>query len=204
MSTTAPAPYKRHALGLPAGSVRATHLLIVVALFCAILLIPARRTLPIPPFLVYLLFLMLGHYFAHRSAAGADERPPLHLPRGSIRFLVLVALVGTIGWCLYSDPDKLQEQFNESLKALQQQPTMPLWVLGGFVVGVVVGTLLGAERPVALQDMQAWLSILSAVGLSVAVILHLIVIPSLEENVPFETFEAILAGVVAFYYGERS
>src|ERR1700722_4336186 len=106
--STAAVPIKRHALGLPAGSVRAAHVLGVVALICAIFLIPARSGVaPIPPYLVYLLFLILGHYFtAHGTtiATRDDTAPsPLYLPGGVVRFLVIIALVGCTGWKLYSD-----------------------------------------------------------------------------------------------------
>ena len=58
---------RRHALNLPAGSVRAIHVLVIVGLVCAIILMPPRdpdKPVPIPPYLIYLLFLMVGHYFA--------------------------------------------------------------------------------------------------------------------------------------------
>ena len=40
--STAAVPAKRHALGLPAGSVRAAHVVGVVALICAIIMIPPK------------------------------------------------------------------------------------------------------------------------------------------------------------------
>lgn len=196
---------KRHALGLPPGSVRATHLLLVVGMICAMLLVPAKETLPIPPYLIYLLFMMIGHYFAHRSSAEESEHAPLYLPRGSIRFLSMLALCGAIGWSIYSDPDKLQRQFELSLDALKAQPLLPLYVLGGFFLGVIVRAVLTREaKPETLQDVQAWLSILCTVGLGVAVVIHLIIMPSLETAIALDAWEAVLAAFVAFYFGERS
>jgi hypothetical protein len=197
---------KRHALGLPAGSIRATHTLFIVGLFCAMLLVNAKQTLAIPPYLVYLLFMALGHYFAHRSGAtSGSEYHPLYLPRGFVRFLVMAALVGTIGWCLYNDPEKLREQFEKSLDALKLEPFLPLCILGAFFLGVLVRAVVGRENPpYVLQDMEAWLSLISIVGLGVAVIIHLIIMPSLENAIPMPTWEAILASVIAFYFGERS
>src|ERR1700727_459127 len=115
---------RRHALGLPAGSVRATHAIGVVALICGILLVPHTTTdLHVPPYLIYLLFLILGHFFAAHGVTIAtrdDERPsPLHLPGGVVRFLVLAMLAGTIGWKMYSDPEGLRDQFVASVDELK-------------------------------------------------------------------------------------
>src|ERR1700730_12112433 len=97
---------KRHALGLPAGSVRAAQVLGVVALLCAIMLIPTKAPAPLPPYLLWLLFLMLGHFFAAHGVTIAtrdDPAPsPLYLPGGLVRLLVVAALVGCIGWRLDS------------------------------------------------------------------------------------------------------
>jgi hypothetical protein len=197
---------KRHALGLPAGSIRATHTLVIVGLFCAILLVPAKQLLPIPPYLVYLLFMIVGHYFAHRSGAtsGSDYHP-LYLPRGFVRFIVMAALVGTIGWCLHNDPEKLRDQFEKSLDALKEEPFLPLWILGAFFLGVVVRAVVGRENPpYVVQDLEAWLSLISIVGLGAAVVIHLVIAPTLEKDISMPTWEAILASVVAFYFGERS
>ncbi|HWY86042.1 MAG TPA: hypothetical protein VNX28_04925 [Gemmataceae bacterium] len=197
---------KRHALGLPEGSIRATHTLLIVGLFCAMMLVDTRPPLAMPPYLIYLLFMVLGHYFAHRSGTRAGTTyHPLYLPRGCVRFLVMVGLVATIGWCLYHDPDKVQHQFDESLEALKTEPLLPLFILGSFFLGVVVRAVVGRENPpYFLQDMEAWLSLVSIVGLAVAAVIHLIIQPSLESTLHMPVWEAILASVISFYFGERS
>lgn len=205
--STVPLPPQRHALGLPAGSIRATHTLFIVGLFCAQLLVPTKQVLPIPPYMLYLLFMVLGHYFAHRPTAGSVHNP-LYIPGWFIRFVIIVAMVGTIGWSVYSEPDRLRQQFELSLDALKQEPLLPLVILGAFFLGVIVRMIVGHENPpYALQDMEAWLSLISIVGLSVAVVYHLIIVPSLEAPAtiaPVPVWQAVLAGVIAFYFGERS
>jgi hypothetical protein len=203
MSTTSSIP-QRHALGLPAGSIRAVHTLFVVGLFCAMLLVPSRPAMP--PYLVYLLLMSVGHYFAHRSGTGASsEHHPLYLPRGIVRFLVMAALIGTVGWCMYSDPDALKSQFDASLEAIKKEPLLPLAILGAFFLGVVIRAVVGrVNPPVVLQDLEAWLSLISVVGLCVAVIIHLVIGPSVESTISMPLWEAILASVIAFYFGERS
>ena len=121
--STIPLTPRRHALGLPAGSVRALHTLLIVGLFCAMLLVNTKVLLPIPPYLIYLLFMVLGHYFAHRSGAVAGSGyHPLYLPRGFVRLIVMVALIATVAWCLYNDPEKLQDQFEKSIDQLKLEP----------------------------------------------------------------------------------
>lgn len=197
----------RHALGLPAGSVRATHLLFVVFLTCLILLIPGRTPQALPPFLIYLLFLMLGHYFGHRSAqpTAAGEPAPLYLPRGSIRLISILALGGTIGWLIYSDPEGLKQRFDLSLEQLKAQPYLPLLILGGFFLGTIVRTVLGRDHSMhAVKNVEAWVSILALVGLAVSMIIYLIINPSLEKPAVLPFWEGMLAALIAFYFGERS
>ncbi len=203
--STIPIQPQRHALGLPAGSIRAAHTLFIVSLFCAALLVPTSRLQPVPPYLVYLLFMSLGHYFAHRSGSHLSESHPLHLPRGFVRFVVTIGLVGTVGWCLYSNQERLHEQFELSLDALKKEPLLPLSMLGAFFLGVIIRAVVGRTNPpMALQDMEAWLSLISILGLCVAAIIHLIIMPSVENAISMPIWEAVLASIIAFYFGERS
>lgn len=209
MSNAAPLVKRRHALNLPAGSVRAIHVLGVVGLVCAILLVPGRTVVPIPPYLVYLLFLMLGHYFAAHGVTIArrdDPSPsPLYLPGGAVRILIILALVGTLGAKFYVAPDDLQAQFEASLDELKAQPLMPVIILGGFLLGAVVRGVVGREDPpLAWQDFEAWLSVLALVGLGIAAVLHLVVQTSLDVPFGMPLWESILGAVVAFYFGARS
>lgn len=201
---------RRHALNLPAGSVRATHVLGIVGIVCAILLVPpqARATVAIPPYLIYLLFLVIGHYFAAHGVtiATRDEQSPspLYLPGGVVRVLIVAALAGTIGWKLYSDERGLKDQFEASLQELQAQPYMPLVILGCFLVGVIVRSLVGRVSPPALwQDLEAWVSVLALVGLGVAAVIHLVEF-SLTVPLGMPLWESILGGLLAFYFGARS
>src|SRR5258708_5449550 len=92
----------RHPLGLPAGSVRALLTFMVLGTVWTLLLMPAEKNVKVPLYLTYLMFLVLGSYFGARGAApkikGLQETPPLYLPRGSIR---LVIILGFLGVCAY-------------------------------------------------------------------------------------------------------
>jgi hypothetical protein len=206
MSSSA-TPVQRHALGLPAGSVRAAQVLGVVGLVCAIILIPTQTPIALPPYLVYLLFLMFGHYFAAHGVTMAtrdDPAPsPLYLPGGLVRLFIVAALAGAIGWKMYSDEARLYQQFEMSLDGLKKQPFMPVVILGGFILGVIVRAIVGRTNPpVALQDLEAWLALISLVALASAAVIHLVINPSVNLDLPH--WEGFVGAVMAFYFGERS
>jgi hypothetical protein len=129
---------------------------------------------------------------------------PLFLPGGIVRILIVLALVGAIGWKVYSDEPGLMKQFDASLTQLREQPIMPLVILGSFLVGVIIRSLVGRENPpVAWQNFEAWISVLALVGLGAAAVIHLV---QYTVEVPFglPLWESILGGLLAFYFGARS
>src|SRR5262245_10900741 len=99
--STAPAETPRHALGMPAGSVRALLAFGVLGyLWILVLPISDRGKPPITAqpnaghaflFLQLLIVMILAHFFAaHGRTIGGvvSRRSPLALPRGSVRFLL--------------------------------------------------------------------------------------------------------------------
>ncbi|MCI0683601.1 MAG: hypothetical protein L0Y71_15965 [Gemmataceae bacterium] len=201
---------RRHALGLPAGSVRALHVLIIVGITCAIIAWPGEQAVAIPAYLIYLIFLMLGHFFASHGVSiatrGSEQPSPLYLPGGTVRLLVILTLGAAIGTKLYQRPEIFQQQFDLSVRSLAEQPLVPVLILGGFFAGVMLRAVVGrAKPPMWLQDFEAWISIIALVGLGIAAMIHLIIVPSLEVPwLPLPTWEGILGAVIAFYFGERS
>jgi len=203
-------PVRRHALGLPAGSIRAAHVLVIIGITCALIVNPQNLEIPIPAYLIYLTFLILGHYFASHgntiAPRDSDQHSPLYLPGGTVRFLIILALGGAIGWKMYHNPEALRQQFVTSLDALKEQPYLPILILGAFLVGVMLRSIVGRSNPPQwLQDFEAWISLIALIGLGIAACIHLVIIPSME--VPWlqlPTWEGILGAVIAFYFGERS
>src|SRR5262249_31459602 len=174
---------------------------------CILLLIPSRPT--IPPYLIYLLFIVLGHFFAaHSSNIGrvAGEPSPLFLPRGMVRLSIMAGLVATVAWGFTNDPEGLQGQIRRSLEKLPEQPLLPFVVLGAFFAGVVVRSVVGRQRPPTwLQDFEAWVALLGVLGMFVDFLIKVVIQPSLTSTtIDPHVWEAILAGIVTFYYGERS
>src|SRR5207302_10412056 len=117
--------------------------------------------------------LVLGHFFAAHghSIAGPQtgDHSPLYLPRGTLRFLIMVGFIGVFGYryYLHRDPQALLH-----LQApLLDQPYLPFVLVGAFFIGVfvsrVIGRMLsGADGPPPwFQDVLAWFSLLATLGL---------------------------------------
>ncbi len=205
-------PRRRYALGLPSGSVRALLALIIVALTCVLMLVSPlhKKPIPIPPYLLYLLFIVIGHFFAihghghHPSAAQADPGP-LYLPRGFIRFFILAILVATVAWEFYKDAAEFQIQLTDSMKELANQPFLPIVLLGGFFLGVIIHTLVGREyTPYWFEDFEAWVALIAVLGLAIEAMIYLVINPNLDDPIESSGLQTFVAAVVAFYYGARS
>jgi hypothetical protein len=199
----------RHALGMPPGSVRAVLALMVVGLVCALMLIHSDKPLPIPAYLIYLLFLVLGHYFAARGSSRGEvdawNRQPLNLPRGCIRLVLLASLLGTLIYKLYSDSAGFEAQWLASVTSLKEVPMLPVVILCGFFVGTLLRMVIGRQPPAWYQDMEAWVALIAVLLMSIATLIHLVISPSLESPIlSMPEWECILSGVVAFYFGARS
>ena len=215
-SRTDPAPpaggdwRRRHALGLPEGSVRALLALGLIGTIWGLLAIRPGRDLP--GYLRDLLFIILGHYFASRKRADAEAPtgpPPLFLPRGSVR-LLLIAGFAAVTALLFRRGD---------LDAFPRAPAaMTLLLVGGFLLGVTVGhlkdRLTGGKRPFRLvEDLKA------GAALGAAVLLAVLTWDQAAPFLPAAAHDAlgrlpaalgpkgpeeVLAAVVGFYFGNRS
>lgn len=216
----------RHALGLPAGSIRALLAFMVLGLIWALMYLEKG----IPLYLQYLMFLILGHYFAARRqpAAPVDVREPapLWMPRGVIRVMILLGFLGLIGGLYYHHRENVGQWMDNMKNAVlapdrdkgledpsKEGPYMPLLLVGGFFMGLVVGKfgqLIGGKegQPGWYQDIQAWIALLAMIGLGVEIIIKLVINPSLENQskdiITLPEMEAILSAIIGFYFGARS
>ncbi len=204
-----------HALGLPAGSVRAFLAVVVFATVWGMLLV--RPSQEVPDYLSDLMFVIMGHYFATRKRSAAvgvsgDEAgpPPLYLPRGSIR-LVLAAGSAAVAAVLYQ---------RGVLTRIDRNPGVTtLLLIGGFLFGVILNTVVGWWRARvnrghrAIEDMQALAAIGAGLVLVALVWNRLFpIMPPDEVDALFKGWghlgrlgpEHLLAAVIGFYYGSRS
>jgi hypothetical protein len=204
-----------HALGLPAGSVRALLAVLVFATVWGMLLV--RPSQEVPDFLSDLMFVIMGHYFATRKRSvgipvSGDEPgpPPLYLPRGSIR-LVLALGSAAVAAVLYQRGVFTQIDRNPGVTTLL--------LIGGFLFGVVLNTLLGWWRARvhrghrAIEDMQALAAMGAGLVLAALVWNRLFpVVPPGEVDAVFQGWghlgrigpEHLLGAVIGFYFGSRS
>jgi hypothetical protein len=212
-SDTLAAP-PRHALGLPAGSVRALLAMGVLGLMWALVLrydnvdTPIQdRKLPLP--FIYLQFqmvLMIAHFFsAHGKTIGpaVSQRSPLWLPRGSVRFVLMAGYSLLAAYLYHTQPD-----FEFPAKG----PFILLvgLLVGGYILGHVTSGIVrffGRGRlPDWFQDFEAWVALIALFGMGVLLIVFLFINPSVSEQYKLDmpTTQACLAAVVGFYFGSRS
>lgn len=200
-----------HAYGLPAGSIRALMAFLIFGTLWGYLLVRPEQELP--ESLRDLLFIILGHYFAVRGRADDGEAsgpPPLFLPRGAVRILLIAGFVA-VAVVLSRQGRLLTVQKNPGV--------ITLLLVFGFLLGVVaqkVGTWWrgeGRRLPRWLEDTRA------TVSLGAAVLLALLIwdqflpflppeVRDLQQHVRFGLghygLEHVLASVVGFYFGSRS
>lgn len=214
MSTLAPLPPPRHALGLPAGSIRALLALSVLGLLWLLALQPLPGhegklgDIKLPTVfmdLQILMVLILAHFFAahgHTIRPGGVGRSPLGLPRGSVRFLLLAGYLGLAAFLFHAQP-----QFEyPSTSAILLFLVLGSAFFLGHVVTAAVFRLSGGVLPYWFQDVQAWVALLAILCMGVILIILLFINPSLpqEMKIDMPLLEAILAGLVGFYFGARS
>ncbi len=202
----------RHPLGLPRGSVRAVLAFMVLGTVWALLLVPAEKVRDgIPPYLFYLTFLIVGCYFGARAIAPHPAAPsephPLHLPRGSIRALIILGFLATFALAYHRDPEFYKRI---RLGSVSSHPLLPFLLFGGFFLGVVVNWIanLVLKGPTGLpnlyQDVLAWVSVLAVFGLSFEIVYQLVVVTNSESASELPQWQSILAAIVAFYFGART
>lgn len=201
---------RRHALGLPAGSVRALLALSVIGMLGAIVFLDREREPEVKTLYAYLwfmLFLVLVSFFAsHGSTIGVPEvheRSPLGLPRGSIRILILLGFGGIVAWLYHT------HRLTEEPPSLP--PEMFLLMPGGFFVGWVVARIKMAlskepQGPFWFQDLEAWVALIAMILLGADLLLQISINPSLppERRINLTKFEGALAAIVSFYFGVRT
>jgi hypothetical protein len=200
-----------HALGLPSGSIRALLAILVFGTVWALLLVQPGAE--IPDYLRDLLFIIMGHYFAARHRASEDPEPgppPLFLPRGSVRFLLITGSIA-VAVLLFR---------RGQLTSIERNPgVVTLLLVGGFLLGVAMNAAMswwrnrGHRTPRLVEDVRALLS-LAAAGLLIFLVLNrlLLIMPPTQIDwlIPPEVHlgrfgpEHMLAAVVGFYFGSRS
>ena len=226
VASPTPPPHWRkvHALGLPGGSVRALLAVAVCgAIWVWLWLRPERE---VPRYLQDLMFIIMGHYFAARARSGAGPAgaasaeevgpPPLFLPRGTIRLLLVAGFLAVAGLLVYRHRLWVTDASGRLPRLNPAGVTLLLAI--GFLVGVVLGKVRqwwadrrgGKPLPRVVEDVRAVVS-LAAAGALLLIVFGLWSpekgSPALVEVKRFfanSHIEEVLAAVVGFYFGSRS
>ena len=124
----------------------------------------------IPVYLQYLMFMILGHYFAshHQTIKPTDEREwsPLFLPRGVIRVLIFLGFATVMGYLVFAHRDDLHGLASD-LKMDDERTRntyMPVMLVAGFFIGLIVGRfgqMIGGDSSPAGTRTQAWLALMA-------------------------------------------
>lgn len=214
MSTATTSPL-RHALGMPAGSIRALLAFGTLGyLFILVLSVGDQgKTLLNQPeaseafvFLQLLMILIIAHFFsAHGRTIGkvVSDRHPLGMPRGSIRFLLLGGYLGLLYYV-----------YHHEIQFLFPERTDLMLFLGVILVAFIVGHALtdlvrrmtGGWLPAWVQDVQAWFALIGLVMLGIVVLVRLVINTALplEQQLGLAKMEVGMAGMISFYFGARS
>lgn len=196
----------RHPLGLPPGSVRAILVLMIAGLFWTVLAVAqVNPKVEVPLFLYFLTGMVLLFFGSHGYTIGrqVNAGSPLHLPNGSIRFLLLAGTIGVVSWIYYRDPTQLREIVTPKPEQLEQWPLLLATTAGGYVLGYLIGRGPWRQKN-SFQDLLAWVSLLAMLGLVVETVWVLFIGPSLTDPIPLHNWEAVLTAIVSFYFGARS
>jgi hypothetical protein len=179
--------------------------------FWVLLAVPTRQG-PMPLY-VYILVILVFVFFASHGGTIApkhvDDHPsPWYLPQGFFRVFLILVTAAVVGWRLYQDPSgqQLLDRLTPDLEQVKVDwPYLTGALAVGFMAGWAISRLLGPWRysPV-YQDLQAAISIIAMVGLSGLAIVELLINPTLPEPVNSPVFQAIVIGIVAWYFGARS
>jgi hypothetical protein len=196
-----------YAFGLPAGSVRA---LLALTIFGGIWAWMYRRPdAEVPAYLRDLMFIVMGHYFAaRRKAESADVGPPpLYLPRGSVRTLLLAGCA-TVAGALVWQHRMLAHDAGEAAARLSHAG-VTLILVAGFMLGVVAAHLSRNGVPRWLEDLRAAVSLAAGAAL-LLLAFDLVHVPAggrlhdVQRWLLQYRVEDVLAAVVGFYFGSRS
>jgi hypothetical protein len=157
-------------------------------------------------YLQFLMILILGHFFAaHGNTIGkrVSYRSPLGLPSGSVRLLLLA---GYLGQAVYLYRTHAEFELPKTGDVVILLLVMISAFMLGYFLTHLIRAVSGGTLPAWAQDMQAWFALLALVVLGLILLVRLVINPGVSEmvQIPLDQAEAVLAGLVGFYFGARS
>jgi hypothetical protein len=196
---------KRHPLALPEGSVRVSLVLLILLPFWLLLALPGGPLEPMPLFLYPLLGLVIVFFASHDQTV-----TPWHLPWWFFPVVIIGVSGALIAWRFYTDgnlnrlipadPGKDQSAY----AMLQPLPYLVGSLAGGYLFGWVLAHTGDWVHTPTFQDLRAWVSLLAMLLLSVAIIIHLFINPTLDEVLQAPVLEYVVTFLIAWYFGTRA
>jgi hypothetical protein len=212
---------RRHAWGLPAGSIRALLALAVLGLLWAVALIhtpgekvaDADKHLPmIMISLQILMVLILVHFFtAHGKTIGRhiSTASPLGLPGGWVRFILAAGWIGLGVFLFYNHADFELPEKTSLWSLLLLLVVVLICYFAGMILSAGVRMMWGDPPPGPYQDLEAWVAMIALVILGIIVLMHLIRGSLSAENKDslagtLDVAQAVVSGLIGLYFGARS
>jgi len=190
-------PKTSQPLGLPPGSVRA----VIALLLCGTLWFQVLTGSAIEDILVESALLVVGFYFGVRSGMGPPIAPaategtkqPLFLPRGSIRFVLLLGFFGVIAYMWYRG------------RGIPEAFTLILEVLASYIIGYAASAIVARRMKAGKKPSKA-VAVFRNANAIAATLLVGYLCGTLIFNWPRyfpEHAKNALAWIVAYYFGSR-
>ena len=184
-------------LGLPSGSVRA----VIALILCGTLWFQVLKGEAIEDILVESALLVVGFYFGVRSGTGPPIAPataegmrhPLFLPRGSIRFVLLLGFFGVIAYMWYRS------------RGIPEAFTLILEVLASYVIGYIASAIIARRQKAGKKPSRALAVFRNANAIAAMLLVGYLcgaLLFSWPRFFPEYTKNA-LAWIVAYYFGSR-
>lgn len=177
-------------LNLPRGSVRALITLSLLCILCVLMLQDVEAPLP----LAFVALVALGHYFGSRSAAAPRPRgrPPLYLPRGSIRAFIILGL-GAVAYFLWED--------GRLRLSMDNRNSVILFVAAALVLGFIFRKVADILTRGRMSRPRRWIENAKAVLALAATALLAISCFSAEAEI--DNAALLASPFIVFYFGSR-
>ena len=198
------APRVRRILGLPPGSIRALLTLMTVGF----IVVQTARGVKVSLLWFESLMIVLAHYFAHRRFVPLspamreklkaedlleDETHPLHLPKHSLRTIIVLSFVGLAIYLACK-------------RRLLDPVAVPVFIsVGSYFLGIGFGAVASWWNKGKPSTGASWFEDVKAIVTLVAVALAIVVqIFGWQQSVPYgDKLEALPLALMLFYFGSR-
>lgn len=192
-------------LGLPPGSIRGLLAIQITAIFLLLLVVPVDKIIPMPLNVYFLMSLVMVFFVAHGSSIHSRDNPlpsPLYLPGGTLRFLILASVVGSVVYLGLKHPERFDSLTPDATQFAHWKHYLGS-LAGGFFVGHLL-KVIPIRHGWVFQSFQAWSALIAMFTLFLETILQVFVKTTLADKLDFVSWQCAVIAISAFYFGVRS